>query len=149
MKSKQSKKIKKLTKKQTDKLKVTCPYCGKVAHLQNKSYVHGKNAVGGGKLYVCSGYPKCDSYVSAHNLTNEPQGTLANKALRYKRIEAHKYFNEIIFNNIMTKKEAYMWFGCKLELDSKNAHIAMLTYEKCDELIRHCKTLIENQNIAS
>ncbi len=149
MKSKQSKKIQKLTKKQSEKLKVTCPYCGKDAHLQNKSYVHGKNTVGGGKLYVCSGYPKCDSYVSAHYSTNEPQGTLANKALRIKRIEAHEVFNKIISKNIMTKKEAYMWFGCRLDLNSNEAHIAMLSYNQCTELIEHCKKLLDSHKIAS
>ncbi len=149
MKSKQSKKVQKLTKKQAEKLKVICPYCGREAQLQNKSFVHGKSTVGGGKLYVCSGYPKCDSYVSAHSSSNEPQGTLANKALRVKRIETHKVFNEIISKNIMAKREAYIWFGCKLELNSNTAHIAMLTYEQCDELIEHSRKLLESHNMAS
>ncbi|MFV0519668.1 MAG: zinc-finger-containing protein [Lachnospirales bacterium] len=148
MKSKKIKSIKKLTKKQTEKLKITCPYCGKEAILQNKSYVHGKNSIGGGKLYVCYGYPACDSYVTAHSSTNEPQGTLANRELRLKRIETHEIFNKIVYKNIMTKKESYMWLGCRLQLNSREAHIAMLTYDQCNELILHCRKLLENNQMA-
>lgn len=148
MKNRKNKTVKKLNKMQSLKLDITCPYCGAKAILQDKSYVHGENTIGGGKLYVCMNYPSCDSYVSAHNSTNEPQGTLANKSLRRKRIETHKVVNELIFKNIMAKKELYIWLGCKLGLDNEKAHIAMLDYKQCDELIAYCKKLLEYKMVS-
>ena len=47
---------------------IRCPYCGSPAILRDTSYVHGKNAWEG-KLYVCSRYPVCNSYVSVLNIT--------------------------------------------------------------------------------
>lgn len=71
---------------------VRCPYCGGTAILRDASYVYG-NKSKGGKAYVCSHYPACNSYVGVHKGTTMPKGTLANKELRQKRIRAHRIFD--------------------------------------------------------
>ena len=57
-------------------------------------------------LYVCSGYPSCDSYIGVHKKTMRPMGTLANGDLRHKRIEAHRALNKVVQAGIMTKHGA-------------------------------------------
>lgn len=68
---------------------IRCPYCGSTAILKDASYVYGSKSKGG-KVYVCSRYPECNSYVGVHPGTNIAKGTLADKQLRFKRIQAHQ-----------------------------------------------------------
>ena len=63
------------------------------------------------KLYVCHNYPACDTYVAAHPNTDKPMGVPANGNLRNLRIQAHRKFDLIWKNGIMTREEAYRWFA--------------------------------------
>ena len=56
----------KMKKKQQNE-KLYCPYCGRLAVLRPAGYVYGKrNLNPDNYLYVCSGYPSCDSYIGVH-----------------------------------------------------------------------------------
>ena len=77
------------------KVNIKCPYCGARAFLRPASVVYGERAAPGAKLYVCARYPACDAYVAAHQATQLPMGTLANKALRRQRRTAHTAFNRL------------------------------------------------------
>jgi ssDNA-binding Zn-finger/Zn-ribbon topoisomerase 1 len=80
----------KMKKKQQNE-KLYCPYCGGLAVLRPAEYVYGeRNLNPDNYLYVCSGYPSCDSYIGVHKKSMRPMGTLANGDLRHKRIEAHR-----------------------------------------------------------
>ena len=68
---------------------IRCPYCGREAVLRSASYVHKEKALEE-YLYVCSGYPQCDSYVGVHTGTKTPRGSLADRNLRRKRTQAHR-----------------------------------------------------------
>lgn len=48
------------------KITIHCPYCGAKATLHPASYVYGEASKTENMLYVCDRYPKCDSYVTAH-----------------------------------------------------------------------------------
>ena len=63
------------------------------------------------KLYVCHNYPACNTYVAAHPNTDKPMGVPANGNLRNLRIQAHRKFDLIWKNGIMTREEAYRWFA--------------------------------------
>lgn len=53
----------KMKKKQQNE-KLYCPYCGGLAVLRPAEYVYGeRNLNPDNYLYVCSGYPSCDSYI--------------------------------------------------------------------------------------
>lgn len=69
-------------------------------------------------------YPACDSYVAAHQSTQLPMGTLANKNLRRERQAAHASFNQLWKSGLMTKRQAYLWLQAKLDLPECEAHIA-------------------------
>lgn len=121
-------------------------HCGARATLRPASAVHGDRALIE-HLFVCSRYPKCDSYVGVHRNTLKPMGTLANSELRIKRIAAHKAFNTLWESGLMKKWQAYKWMAAKFALNSKQAHIAMFSEYMCDELISTCKQAMENNNI--
>ena len=61
---------------------IRCPYCGSTAILKDASYVYGSKSKGG-KVYVCSRYPECNSYVGVHPGTNIAKGTLLKKFVHF------------------------------------------------------------------
>ena len=104
----------KMKKKQQNE-KLYCPYCGRLAVLRPAEYVYGKrNLNPDNYLYVCSGYPFCDSYIGVHKKSMRPMGTLANGDLRHKRIEAHRALNKVVQTGIMTKHGVYIWLQNRL-----------------------------------
>lgn len=90
-------------------------------------------------LYVCDRYPACNSYVAAHRATLRPMGSLADAALRNKRIRAHRAFDQLWRSGLMTKKEAYQWMQAEFGLHEDQAHIAQFGTYMCDRLIRACE----------
>ena len=130
------------TKQQNAKL--YCPYCGGLAVLRPAEYVYGeRNLNPDNYLYVCSGYPSCDSYIGVHKKSMRPMGTLANGDLRHKRIEAHRALNKVVQAGIMTKHGAYIWLQNRLCLREKDMHIGMFSEYRCEETIRECNILME------
>lgn len=124
-----------------------CPYCGRRAVLRDASYVYGNHVyVQGQKLYVCAGYPACNSYVGAHLGSLRPKGSLANGELRNKRILAHKAFDAVWQNGILTRKDAYRWLQDITGLDELHAHIAMFSDYRCDQVIAACNQVLANHN---
>lgn len=90
------------------RINITCPACGSRAYLRPASVVYGDKAPDpDAKYYVCGRYPACDCYVAAHRKTMLPMGTLADKALRKKRHDAHVALDSLWKNGVMSRKEAY------------------------------------------
>ena len=102
---------------------VRCPYCGSAAIKKPASFVYGENAKPGAYLYVCTGYPVCDSYVSAHAKSGLPMGSLADKKLRKKRIAAHRALTRFQEIGHMTKGQAYQWLQARLDMSDEQMHI--------------------------
>jgi len=119
---------------------VKCPYCGAYAMRRPASVVYGDAArTENGYLFVCSRWPACDAYVSAHLKSGRPMGTLANGDLRHKRILAHKALDEFRKRRHIEKWEAYLWLQSKLGLGKEQTHIAMFSEYRCDQVIALCK----------
>ncbi len=133
----------------TKKVQIHCPYCGAKATLRPSSAVYGNAAKTDGYLYVCDRYPKCDAYVSAHQKSRLPMGTLANGDLRHKRMEAHKAFNWMWDSGLMSKRQAYRWMQAKLGLPEEQAHIAKFGEYMCDQLIAICMQVQKNNKMAA
>lgn len=98
------------------------------------------------KLYVCHNYPACNTYVAAHPNTDKPMGVPANGDLRNLRIQAHRKFDLIWRNGIMTREEAYHWFADSFGLSLRDAHIGMCSDYRCRELIRLCNEVLARNN---
>ena len=128
------------------KRKIVKCHCGALAAKRPASVVHGDKAQGE-YLYICSRYPMCDSYVGTHKKSLKPLGTLAGRELRAKRVETHKYFNQLWESGIMKKWQAYKWLAGKFGLNHEQAHIAMFSEYMCNEVIAECKRALKNNNI--
>lgn len=125
---------------------LTCPYCGSPAVCRPASTVYKNNLqTKGSYLYLCSRWPACDSYVSAHNRDRRPMGTLANGELRHKRILAHRAFTRLQKELHMEKWAAYLWLEGKTGLDCAHTHIGMFTEERCDQVIQFCEQALRNR----
>ena len=121
------------------RIQIYCPYCGYPALLRPASWVHGKSEKSQGKhLYVCQNWPKCDSYVAAHEFNLTPMGTLANGNLRHKRILAHKALAQYQKITKMDRWATYLWLEGRLGLDKQGTHIGLFSEETCDEVISLC-----------
>ena len=129
-------------KKQT----IRCPYCGSPAILKDASYVYGHHS-SGGKVYVCSHYPACDSYVGVHQGTSLPKGSLANRTLRKKRIQAHRIFDQLWRQGIFSRQEAYRWIGDRFCLETRQEHIGNFSDYMCDQLIQEASKVLKNNHI--
>lgn len=129
--------------------KIRCPYCHAQAVLRPSAAVYQDKAQPGRHLYVCARYPKCDSYVGAHEGTLLPMGTLANGDLRNKRIQAHRAFNRLWESGAMKKWQAYKWMQAKFGLNSGQAHIAMFSEFLCDQLIAECDKVAINMRLTA
>ena len=118
------------------RINITCPACGSKAYLRPASVVYGDKAPDpDAKYYVCGRYPACDCYVAAHRKTMLPMGTLADKALRKKRHDAHVALDSLWKNGIMSRKEAYRLLQLSMGLPAEDAHIAKFSAARCDEVI--------------
>ena len=132
-----------MKQKKKNRNKVTCPYCGAHAVLRDASFVYGEAALVD-KLYVCSNYPACDSYVGVFRNSEKPKGTLADSELRNKRIRAHKRFDAIWKEGIMTRGQTYEWMQHKFSLTKQQAHIGYFSDYMCEELMRACDKVLRN-----
>ena len=128
------------------RVNIKCPYCGSQAYLRPASVVYKEHTDDpAAKLYVCARYPACDAYVAAHRDTQLPMGTLADRNLRRKRMEAHSALDRLINSGIMTRKQAYRWLQTQLGLPESEAHIARFSELGCQRVIDLCRTFSRAQ----
>ncbi len=118
---------------------IYCPYCSAPAVCRPASTVYGADMIDRKSyLYICSNWPSCDAYVSAHKADRRPMGTLANGNLRHKRILAHHALEKLQKERHMDKWASYVWLQTKLGLDAHHAHIGMFSEQLCDQVISLC-----------
>ena len=120
-----------------------CPYCSSAVHFRNADGIY-KNTTENTKLYVCSKYPGCDSYVRVHPGTTVPVGSLANAKLRALRVTAHKHFKKLYETGLMTKKEAYAWLAFIIQSPMSQAHIGYQSEYYCNLIIQESDKIIRN-----
>ena len=95
-------------------------------------------------LYVCKNYPSCDAYVRVQTGSNLPLGTMSNGKLRALRREAHRYFDQLYKQGIMSKDEAYLWMADILAVPMSRAHIGMMGEYYCGVVIEESKKLLQH-----
>jgi ssDNA-binding Zn-finger/Zn-ribbon topoisomerase 1 len=134
-------------KRKNDRKQLRCPYCGSAMTLRPACEIYPDDA-GDRRMYVCSHYPECNTYVGTHAGTLVPLGIPANGDLRNLRIRAHKVFDQIWKSGIMTRDQAYRWMADVFCLKLKDAHIGCYSEYQCNELIRKCEgVLARNQRV--
>lgn len=100
----------------------------------------------GAMAYVCSNYPKCDSFVIADPVTKQPRGSLADRELRRLRFFAHNQFDQLHKSGRMTRKEAYRWLAYITQSPVGHAHIGHMGTYYCQVIIRESKKLLQDTN---
>ena len=85
-----------------------------------------------------SGYIREPRYQKERSPTGE---------LRQKRIQAHRIFDQIWQQGILSKPEAYRWVADKFCLTDKQAHIGQFSNYMCDQLIRESADVLKNNHI--
>jgi hypothetical protein len=96
-------------------------------------------------LYVCVRYPECDAYVAAHDDTKRPMGSLADGALRKKRLLAHQHFDRLWkgASPVFSRKQAYNWLCDTLGGHLRRMHIGRMGEGMCDLVIRESKRVMQ------
>ena len=133
-------------KTKTSRKPMRCPYCGSAMRLRPASDIYG-NAQPESWLYVCSRYPKCDAYVGTHPGTKTPLGMPADGRLRNLRIRAHKAFDQIWRNGVMSRNQAYRWMADLFSIPLSDAHIGRFSEYRCTALIRKCEEVLERNGL--
>jgi ssDNA-binding Zn-finger/Zn-ribbon topoisomerase 1 len=109
-----------------------CPYCGSEVKLRDSKAIYGRSF---GFMWICTGYPVCDSYVGCHRNSNKPLGTLANAPTRKARMRAHKAFDHQWKSGAISRKDAYRLLREKMGLSEDDAHIAKFDINQCNKVV--------------
>lgn len=108
-----------------------CPACGRGAMLTDSKKIYNK--AGFGLIWVCQGYPWCNSYVGCHKGTTTPKGELADAETRSLRIKIHSVIDPIWKEKGHSRTELYK------ELSIKTGrfpfHVGDLNADECRELM--------------
>ena len=119
-----------------------CPYCGADVVFKNSTCVYGEDY---GYLYICSNYPKCNSYVGTHYESKKPLGRLANPELRKLKQKAHKYFDLLWMykkqnlNDKWARSKAYSWLAREMKIERKMCHIGYFDKKQLNRCIQIVK----------
>lgn len=132
------------------RVQIECPYCKARAVLRPASMVYGSSLKEKGRyLYLCSNWPACDAYVSAHKTSLLSMGTLANGDLRHKRILAHRALSDFQRNNRMETWAVYLWLQMQLGLSREETHIGRFSAAQCDQVIAVCRQAAHSHRLLS
>lgn len=129
-----------ITKKRKKNTKVAivpkpqiCPYCGASVNRVHSSQIFHNNT--DGFYYVCSNWPRCTAYTKENPIFKKPTSTIADRATRLKRQEAHYWFDQMHIGFGMTKSAAYEWLAKELQIRRANCHIGLFDIEMCNRVI--------------
>lgn len=115
-------------------LKITCPYCHEPATFEPSSAcIYGRDY---GPIYICRA---CDAYVGCHKGTTKPFGTLANKATRKARGEAHSHFDRVWAQRRKTRSQAYSMLAHSLGITLTECHIGKFDIATCARVVEMCR----------
>lgn len=122
--------------------KMTCPYDGASVVFVENDVVYAGRKFGSGFVYVCSNFPRCDSFVGCHGPKADerqrwkPLGTLANKELRQARKSVHHLIDPYWKNpNMLSRPAVYRILRRILDVPQEQAHIAMLDLDQCRKVL--------------
>ncbi|WP_457326060.1 zinc-finger-containing protein [Roseateles sp. P5_E11] len=109
--------------------RVDCNYCGMPAELHGGLAVYpDRKDLQDRQFWVCW---SCDAWVGCKTGGDEPFGELADETLRAARIAAHKAFDPIWEQELMTKHEARQWLAQALGIPREECQIGLMKLEDC------------------
>jgi hypothetical protein len=118
---------------------LVCPYCGNNSQYVDSKCIYSKSY---GMIYICK---PCDAYVGVHKGSDIALGRLANKQLRFWKIQAHEVFDRLWkrkmnqgFSKGIARSSAYEWLAKEMGRDISITHIGMFDIDECKKVIDIC-----------
>ncbi len=102
-----------------------CRYCGGDIEYKDTKVIYGKSY---GKTYICSNFPKCDTYGGY-------KGHISNKETRDLRKKCHFYFDKLWRSGEFKREYMYRHLQKKMGMTSKQAHIGKFNRGQCLKLL--------------
>ena len=113
-----------------------CPYCKRDTEYVDSKVIYSGSSYG--MVYLCR---PCDAYVGVHHGdSGRSKGSVAKKALREWRKQAHAVFDPIALEKRpgWSRSKAYKWLAEKMELPVPITHIGMFSINNCKRVIQIC-----------
>lgn len=122
-----------------------CPYCGGPVRIIDSEVVYGRSF--GNWLWVCVGYPKCDSYVGCHKGTKMALGRMANRELRQAKSKVHSLLDAMWKRKMdrdncsrrIARTAAYYWLATQLRIPVDDCHVGMFDLTRCAQAVEVCE----------
>jgi hypothetical protein len=108
---------------------MNCPFCKKEALWCENKAIYGRNY---GASYMCYWCKNCDAYVSCHNNSKTPMGTMANNETRKWRMKAHEHIDSVWKNGEKSRKKVYKQLAHQF---GKEIHIGSADIEMCKKIL--------------
>lgn len=123
----------------------TCPDCGSLAIERHPAFVYGSQREWFGTLWVCSGFPTCDSYVRS-GADGVPLGRLANADLRLAKKLAHRAFDPIYeafardfrIDEADARAIGYRWLARKMAIPEAECSMGQFNVAQCEQVVAIC-----------
>ncbi|WP_374356742.1 zinc-finger-containing protein [Chitinimonas sp.] len=121
---------------------VVCPYCAQAARLVSRSEVYPHLPDNGWRYFRCE---PCDAHIACDPRSGQPQGRLANAALRSAKRMAHGLFDAVWKGShaSMTRSQARHWLADRLGMAVADCQIANFDLAQCWQTIA---VLRQNRN---
>lgn len=118
---------------------LVCPYCGNDSEYVNSKVIYGTDY---GMVYRCA---PCDAYVGVHKGSDLALGRLADKSLRFWKIQAHEVFDRLWKKKMqkgiskgIARSSAYQWLAGQMGKTIDITHIGMFDIDECKKVIDLC-----------
>lgn len=115
-----------------------CRYqgCGGDVRIVGHAAIYGGRTYGDWPwVYCCQA---CGARVGMHPFTNLPLGTLADEALRARRNECKKPFEQLWRREWMGRTDAYRWLGRAMGKSVAQCHFGLFEADECDKAHTLC-----------
>ena len=89
-------------------------------------------------FYGCSKFPECRGSHGART-DGAPLGVPGNKETKLARIRAHKVFDVLWQDKLMTRGQAYSWMQKRMQLTKGEAHFSKFDVAECEKVIEFVK----------
>ena len=122
---------------------IICPYCGKLAIITTGADIYSNRPeLNKNFFYRCL---DCDAYVGCHPGTIKPMGRLADKELRWWKMEAHRACDprwkrkSHKIGKGKARRKAYEWLAGKLGIEVEDCHVGRFDIEMCKKVVEVCR----------
>jgi hypothetical protein len=119
-------------------------HCGSDAVYHKSDAIIYRTQYSSRGVWVCSQYPRCDSYVGCHP-NKSPLGVLKDKKGRELAKACHKIFDRYwnaclgLGINVIGRNDAYRYLALQLEMPVSKCHFGMMNNQELEKALQFLK----------